>query len=48
MTLADSFTFYAVKQDDFSDVPIPDAPTSTAHAPHASANKAAGDVTVRK
>ena len=31
----DSFTLNAVAQDDFSDVPIPDAPAQPPHSPHA-------------
>ncbi|PNS18550.1 hypothetical protein CAC42_5089 [Sphaceloma murrayae] len=36
------FTIKAVAQDDFEDVPIPDAPAPTASAPHNSANTSAG------
>ncbi len=31
----DAFTIRAVAQDDFSDVPIPDAPAQPAHTPNA-------------
>ncbi|KAK3675448.1 hypothetical protein LTR78_004531 [Recurvomyces mirabilis] len=37
-----SWTIRAIGQDDFSDVPMPDAPASTGAAPHASAVKSAG------
>lgn len=30
----DSWTINAVAQDDFSDVPIPDAPAQPPHSPH--------------
>ncbi|TKA82760.1 hypothetical protein B0A55_01109 [Friedmanniomyces simplex] len=32
-----SFTIRAIGQDDFSDVPIPDAPVQAGHAPHTTA-----------
>ncbi|KAK5174504.1 uncharacterized protein LTR77_001584 [Saxophila tyrrhenica] len=35
---ADTFTIKAIGQDDFSDVPMPDAPAQPAHAPHMSAS----------
>ncbi|MCJ1324013.1 hypothetical protein MMC10_000675 [Thelotrema lepadinum] len=38
-----SFTFAAVKQDDFSDVRIPDAPAPAAGAPHATMSKVADE-----
>ena len=38
----DTYTITAIGQDDFSDIPIPDAPASTGSAPHMSANKSAG------
>jgi len=41
-TDADTFTIRAIGQDDFSDVPMPDAPVSPGHAPHMSAVKSAG------
>ena len=31
----DSYTINAVAQDDFSDVPVPDAPAQPPHTPHA-------------
>ncbi|KAK5117635.1 hypothetical protein LTR62_005058 [Meristemomyces frigidus] len=37
-----TFTMRSIGQDDFSDVPMPDAPASTAHAPHMSTVKSAG------
>lgn len=41
----DSWTINAVAQDDFSDVPIPDAPPQAAHTPHTGVEKAAsGDM----
>jgi len=43
-----SFTFYAVGQDDFSDVKVPDAPRLPAHAPMASMVKAAGEDAAKK
>ena len=36
----DSYTIKAVSQDDFSDVPIPDAPPQSAHTPHMGVEKA--------
>ena len=39
---ADTWTLKAIGQDDFSDVPIPDAPAQPAHTPNASAVKSAG------
>lgn len=41
----DSWTIRAIGQDDFSDVPMPDAPTQPGHAPHMSAVKSAGSAT---
>lgn len=35
----DSWTINAVAQDDFSDVPIPDAPPQAAHTPHTGVEK---------
>lgn len=41
----DSWTINAVAQDDFSDVPIPDAPPQAAHTPHTGVEKSAsGDM----
>ena len=37
-SLADTYTLKAIGQDDFSDVPIPDAPAQQGSAPHASGN----------
>ncbi|KAK5132750.1 hypothetical protein LTR08_008635 [Meristemomyces frigidus] len=37
-----TYTIKAIGQDDFSDIPIPDAPASTGHAPHMSSVKSAG------
>ncbi|GAB7342519.1 hypothetical protein MBLNU457_g0706t1 [Dothideomycetes sp. NU457] len=37
-----AFTIRAVAQDDFEDVPIPDAPVAQAAAPHHSAVRSAG------
>ena len=36
---ADSWTINAVAQDDFSDVPIPDAPAQPPHSPHTGVEK---------
>ncbi|KAG8626931.1 hypothetical protein KVT40_005876 [Elsinoe batatas] len=36
------FTIKAVAQDDFDDVPIPDAPIQPAQAPHTTTNTSAG------
>ena len=41
MRPTDAYTLKAVAQDDFSDVPIPDAPPQSAHTPHTGAEKAA-------
>ena len=38
----DTWTIRAVGQDDFSDVPMPDAPIPQAAAPHMSTAKSAG------
>ena len=38
----DAFTFYAVKQDDFSDVPIPDKPAAAGGTLYGGADKSAG------
>lgn len=38
---ADSYTIKVVAQDDFSDVPIPDAPPQSAHTPNTGVEKAA-------
>ena len=38
----DTFTIKAIGQDDFSDVPMPDAPSQPAHTPNASVIKSAG------
>ena len=35
----DSWTINAVAQDDFSDVPIPDAPAQPPHTPHTGVEK---------
>lgn len=35
----DSWTINAVAQDDFSDVPIPDAPAQSPHSPHTGLEK---------
>ncbi|KAF2151396.1 hypothetical protein K461DRAFT_295453 [Myriangium duriaei CBS 260.36] len=37
-----TFTIRAVAQDDFEDVPIPDAPAQPGHAPHTSTTTSAG------
>ncbi|KAK4636343.1 Cytochrome c oxidase assembly factor 3, mitochondrial [Fulvia fulva] len=37
-----TWTIKAIGQDDFSDVPIPDAPAQPAHAPNMSTVKSAG------
>ncbi|KAH9817756.1 Coiled-coil domain-containing protein 56 [Teratosphaeria destructans] len=37
-----SWTIRAIGQDDFSDVPIPDAPVQPGNAPHMSTVKSAG------
>lgn len=39
---ADTYTIKAIGQDDFSDIPIPDAPSAPGHAPHMSTVKSAG------
>ncbi len=40
---ADSFTINAIAQDDFSDVPIPDAPAQPAHTPNATVERPASE-----
>ena len=35
----DSWTINAVAQDDFSDIPIPDAPAQPPHSPHTGVEK---------
>lgn len=42
MKEVDTWTIKAIGQDDFSDVPMPDAPATTASAPHMSGNVKAG------
>ncbi|KAK4507225.1 hypothetical protein PRZ48_000960 [Zasmidium cellare] len=37
-----TWTIKAIGQDDFSDIPMPDAPAQPAHAPNASTAKSAG------
>ncbi|KAK4540032.1 hypothetical protein LTR36_009848 [Oleoguttula mirabilis] len=37
-----TYTIKAIGQDDFSDIPIPDAPSAPGHAPHMSTVKSAG------
>ena len=37
--VTDSWTINAVAQDDFSDVPIPDAPAQPPHSPHTGVEK---------
>ena len=44
----DSFTINAVAQDDFSDVPIPDAPAQPPHSPHTGVEKAVSAATLNK
>jgi len=39
----DSWTINAVAQDDFSDVPIPDAPPQAAHTPHTGVQKSVSE-----
>ena len=41
----DTWTIKAIGQDDFSDVPMPDAPAQPGHAPHMSTVKSAGSAT---
>ena len=41
--MSDSWTINAVAQDDFSDVPIPDAPPQAAHTPNVGLDKAASE-----
>ncbi|KAI7194982.1 hypothetical protein D0869_00875 [Hortaea werneckii] len=40
-----TWTIKAIGQDDFSDVPMPDAPAQPGHAPHISTVKSAGSAT---
>jgi len=47
MPNVDAFTIRAVAQDDFEDVPIPDAPVQPGHAPHHSAVTSAGPAPAR-
>ncbi|MCJ1468047.1 hypothetical protein MMC07_006673 [Pseudocyphellaria aurata] len=35
-----TYTIHAISQDDFSDVPMPDAPSQPAHTPHVGVVKA--------
>lgn len=44
----DSWTINAVAQDDFSDVPIPDAPSQSAHTPHTGVEKAASEMALEQ
>ncbi|KAI9719191.1 MAG: hypothetical protein M1828_006284 [Chrysothrix sp. TS-e1954] len=41
-----AFTIRAVSQDEFEDVPIPDAPPQPAAAPHSGINRSAGATNV--
>ncbi|MCJ1267431.1 hypothetical protein MMC22_007316 [Lobaria immixta] len=41
-----TWTIHAISQDDFSDVPIPDAPAQPAHTPNTGVVKAADPATV--
>ena len=45
---SDAFTINAVAQDDFSDVPIPDAPAQPPHSPHTGVEKAVSAATLNK
>ncbi|KAA6409724.1 MAG: cytochrome c oxidase assembly mitochondrial [Lasallia pustulata] len=38
-SIDDAYTIHAVSQDDFSDVPIPDAPAQPPHTPNTSVNR---------
>lgn len=42
LTNTDAYTIRAIGEDDFSDVPIPDAPVQPANAPHTSTAKSVG------
>lgn len=44
----DAFTIRAVAQDDFSDVPIPDAPTQPAHTPNAGVTRNANSAPLNR
>ena len=44
----DSFTIRAVAQDDFSDVPIPDAPAQPAHTPNTGIDRAIGETALKR
>ena len=39
---SDTYTLKVIGQDDFSDVPIPDAPAQSPHTPNAGVVKSAG------
>lgn len=41
-----AYTIHAVSQDEFEDVPIPDAPQQPAHTPNVSVNRSAGATSV--
>lgn len=41
-----AYTIKAVSQDEFEDVPIPDAPVQSAHAPNMSMNTSGGPTAV--
>ena len=45
---SDSWTINAVAQDDFSDVPIPDAPAQPPHAPHAGVERSVSAAALNK
>lgn len=45
---ADSWTINAVAQDDFSDVPIPDAPAQPPHSPHTGVEKSVSAAALNK
>ncbi|KAF2724927.1 hypothetical protein K431DRAFT_300343 [Polychaeton citri CBS 116435] len=38
-----TWTIKAIGQDDFSDVPMPDAPSQPGHAPHTGITRSAGE-----
>lgn len=42
LIMADTWTIRAVGQDEFTDVPVPDAPVQQAAAPHTTTVKSAG------
>jgi len=44
----DSWTINAVAQDDFSDVPIPDAPSQPPHSPHTGVEKPVSEALLNK